>query len=148
MNPVRLCLGLHSLSLSLGPSHKNRLHVNNVRVRGQAGPYTQHKCDGVPPRNETTAVAMLVTSDPLEVGDRPRRKSRRTLRHPGRRPAHALDDRCQPGTPPPTTLGVPRERGCPLQPQKHGRGPRTSSTLQHHSPGGGPGDRDLQLHCI
>jgi hypothetical protein len=50
-------------------------------------------------------------------------------------------------TPPPTTLGAPRERGCPLQPQKHGRSCRTSSTLQHHSPGGGPGNCDLQLHC-
>jgi hypothetical protein len=37
--------------------------------------------------------------------------------------------------------------GRPLQPQKHGRSCRTSSTLQHHSPGGGPGDFDLQLHC-
>jgi hypothetical protein len=38
--------------------------------------------------------------------------------------------------PPPTTLGAPRERGCPLQQQKHDRSCRTSSTLQHHSPGG------------
>ena len=49
--------------------------------------------------------------------------------------------------PPSTTLGAPRERGCPLQQQKHDRSCRTSSTLQHHSPGGGPGDCDLQLHC-
>ena len=57
--------------------------MNNVRVRGQAGPYTQHKRDGVLPRNETKAVAMgLVTPDSLEVEDRPGRKSRRTLRHP------------------------------------------------------------------
>jgi len=46
--------------------------------------------------------------------------------------------------PPQTTLGAPRERGCPLQPQKHGRSCRTSSTLQHHScssqsPGPPPG---------
>ena len=34
--------------------------------------------------------------------------------------------------PPPTTLGAPRERGCPLQPQKRDRSCRTSSTLQHH----------------
>jgi hypothetical protein len=51
-------------------------------------------------------------------------------------------------TPPPTTLGAPRERGCPLQPQKHGRSYRTSSTLQHHSLGGGPGDCDLQLQAV
>ncbi len=50
--------------------------------------------------------------------------------------------------PPTTTLGAPRERGCPLQPQKNGRSCRTSSTLQHHSPGGGPGDCDLQLHRL
>jgi hypothetical protein len=50
--------------------------------------------------------------------------------------------------PPPTTLGAPRERGCPLQSQKHGRSYRTSSTLQHHSPGDGPGDCDLQLHWL
>jgi hypothetical protein len=49
--------------------------------------------------------------------------------------------------PPRTTLGAPPERGCPLQPQKHGRSYRTSSTLKHDSPGGGPGDCDLQLHC-
>jgi hypothetical protein len=29
-------------------------------------------------------------------------------------------------------------RGCPMQPQKHGRSCRTSSTLQHHSSGGAP----------
>ena len=32
----------------LGPSPQNRLPVNNVRVRGQVGPYTQHKRDGTP----------------------------------------------------------------------------------------------------
>jgi hypothetical protein len=32
----------------LGPSPQNRLPVNNVRVRGQVGPYTQHKRDGLP----------------------------------------------------------------------------------------------------
>ena len=50
---------------------------------------------------------------------------------------------------PPTTddFWGPSGKGCPLQPQKHGRSCRTSSTLQHHSPGGGPGDCDLQLHC-
>ena len=30
---------------------------------------------------------------------------------------------------------------------KHGRSCRTSSAFQHHSPGGCPGDCDLQLHC-
>jgi len=45
-----------------------------------------------------------------------------------------------------TTLWGPRGRGCPLQLQTHGRSCRTSSTLQRHSPGGGPGDCDLQLH--
>jgi hypothetical protein len=59
---------------------------------------------------------------------------------------HALDNRFQPGVPPPTTLGAPWGRGCPLPPQKHGRSCRTSSTLQHHSPGGSS-DCDLQLHC-
>jgi hypothetical protein len=49
--------------------------------------------------------------------------------------------------PPPTTLAPSRERGCPLQPQNHGRSCRTSSTLQHHSPGGGSGDCARQLHC-
>ena len=39
-------------------------------------------------------------------------------------------------SPPPTTLGAPWGRGCPMSPQKHGRSCRTSSTLQHHSPGG------------
>ena len=33
-----------------------------------------------------------------------------------------------------------------MPPQKHGRSCRTSSTFQHHSPGGCPGDCDLQLH--
>jgi hypothetical protein len=49
-------------------------------------------------------------------------------------------------SPPPTTLGAPWGRGCPLPAQKHGRSCRTSSTLQHHSPGGCPSDCDLQLH--
>ena len=50
--------------------------------------------------------------------------------------------------PPPTDdFWGPSGKGCPLQQQKHGRSCRTSSTLQHHSPGGGPGDCDLQLHC-
>ena len=35
-----------------------------------------------------------------------------------------------------------------MPPQKHGRSCRTSSTLQHHSPGGCTGDCDLQLHCL
>ncbi len=48
---------------------------------------------------------------------------------------------CQPGAAP------TYDSGGPLQPQKHGRSCRTSSTLQHHSPGGGPGDCDLQIHC-
>ena len=39
-------------------------------------------------------------------------------------------------------------RGCPMQPQKHGCSFRTSSTLQHHSHGGCPGDCDLQLHRL
>ena len=42
--------------------------------------------------------------------------------------------------PPTTTLGAPRERGCPLQPQKNGRSCRTSSTLQHTEVG--PPERD------
>jgi hypothetical protein len=37
--------------------------------------------------------------------------------------------------------------GCPIQPQNHGRSYRTSSTLQHHSPGGCTGDCDLQLQA-
>ena len=44
----------------------------NVRVRGQADPYTQHKRDGAPLRNGTTVwswVAKLATPDPLEAGD-------------------------------------------------------------------------------
>jgi len=46
------------------------------------------------------------------------------------------------------TLGAPWGRGCSLPRQsQHGRSCRTSSTLQHHSPGGCPGDCDLQLHC-
>jgi hypothetical protein len=49
-------------------------------------------------------------------------------------------------SPPPTTLGAPWGRGCPLPPQKHGRSCRTSLTLQHHSPGGSS-DCDLQLLC-
>jgi hypothetical protein len=48
---------------------------------------------------------------------------------------------------PSTTLGAPWGRGCPMQPQKHGRSCRTSSTLQHHSPGGCSGDCYLQLNC-
>ena len=40
--------------------------------------------------------------------------------------------------PPQTTLGAPRERGCPLQLQKQGSSCRTSSTLQHHSPEAAP----------
>jgi hypothetical protein len=56
----------------------------------------------------------LVTPDPLEVGDRPRRKSR-TLKDTEATPARALDDRCQPGAPHTDDDGAPRERGCPLQ---------------------------------
>jgi hypothetical protein len=41
------------------PPPQNRLPVNNVR--GPTGPYTQHKRDGVPLRNETKAVAMAMT---------------------------------------------------------------------------------------
>ena len=83
------------------------------RQRGQTGPYTQHKRDGVPPRNETTAVAMglLGHSGPSGSGDRPGRKSRRTLRRP--REEHALDDRCQQGTPPTDDFGGPSGKGVP-----------------------------------
>ena len=31
---------------------ENRFPFNNVRVRGQADPYTQHKRDGASPQNE------------------------------------------------------------------------------------------------
>ena len=40
----------------------------------------------------------------------------------------------------------PSGKGVPSATQKHGRSCRTSSTLQHHSHGGGPGDCDLHLH--
>ena len=53
------------------------LPVNNVRVRGQTGPSTQHKRDGVPPRKEMKTVAMGHTGT-LEAEDRPGRKSRIT----------------------------------------------------------------------
>jgi len=66
----------------LGPSPQGPAPCEQRESMRPAGPYTQHKRDGVPPRNETKAVAMdLVTPDPLEVEDWPGRKSRRTLRH-------------------------------------------------------------------
>jgi len=87
--------------------------------------------------------------DPLEAGDQPGRKSRRTLRsRPGGGQPYlrVLDISFQPGAaeapPPPTTLGAPWERVCPLPPQKHGRSCGTSSTLQNQSSGGS--DCDLQ----
>jgi hypothetical protein len=95
-------------------------------------------------------VAAWLQPDPLEAGNRPGRKSRRTLRS---RPGGG-----QPYLPPPTTLGAPWGRRCPLPPKKHGRSCRTSSTLQHHSPltsdfrkrrppGRCSSDCDLQLQC-
>ena len=104
---LRLGASAHYLPTNWGPP-QNRLPVNNVR--GQTGQYTQHKRDGVPPRNETKAPWSLVTPDPLEVEDRPGRKSRRTLRH---RPARVLDDRCQPGIPPNDDLWGPSGKGLP-----------------------------------
>jgi hypothetical protein len=118
---------------------ENVFSLNYVRVRGQADPYTQHKRNGVPlwALDEGCGQGSLATPDPLEAEDRPGRKSRRTLRYRpggGQPYLRALDDRFQPGVPPPTTLGAPWGRGCPLPPQKHGRScTRTSSTLQHHS---------------
>jgi hypothetical protein len=95
-------------------------------------------------------VAAWLQPDPLEAGNRPGRKSRRTLRS---RPGGG-----QPYLPPPTTLGAPWGSGCPLPPKKHVRSCRTSSTLQHHSPvtsdfrkrrppGRCSSDCDLQLQC-
>ena len=61
---LRLGASAHYLPTNWGPPPRTGLPVNNVRQRGQTGPYTQHKRDGVPPRNETKAVAMsLVTPD-------------------------------------------------------------------------------------
>jgi hypothetical protein len=87
----------------------------------------------------------LATPDPLEAEDRPGRKSRPhtelcfcknnkrriiiRYRPGGGQPyLRALNDRFQ-ASPPPTTLGAPWGRGCPIPPQKHGRSGRTSSTL-------------------
>ena len=64
-----------------GPSPETGLPVNNVRVlagvdevRQAHTRNTSVTVAGVPPRNETNAVAMgLATPDPLEVEDRPRR---------------------------------------------------------------------------
>jgi len=59
---------------------RNLVSVRTIKDENQidcpAGLYTQHKRNGVPPRNETKAVDMgkpsWVTPDPLEVEDRPR----------------------------------------------------------------------------
>jgi hypothetical protein len=112
-------------SLSSGPT--------STRSHADLPCYKQHplrRCERESPRSgvpflilslahtRNTSVTVwpwgLVTPDPLEVEDRPGRKSRRTLRHyPGRRPASALDDRCPPGTPPHRRLGGSSGKGVP-----------------------------------
>ena len=54
---------------------ENGFPLNNVRVRGQTDPHTQHKQDGAPMQNGTTAWP-CAKPDPLEAGDRSGRKSR------------------------------------------------------------------------
>jgi len=62
-------------------SHENGFPLNNVRVRGQTDPYTQRKRHGAPLRiRDDGLVGAWLQLDPLEAGDRPGRKSRRTLR--------------------------------------------------------------------
>ena len=96
----------------LGPSPQGPA-PSEQRESTRSDPSTQHKRDGVPPRNETTAVAtgLLGHSGPSGSGDRPGRKSRRTLRRP--REEHALDDRCQQGTPPTDDFGGPSGKRVP-----------------------------------
>jgi hypothetical protein len=94
---------------------ENGFPLNNVRVRGQTDPYTQHKRDGAPLRNGTTAWPWA-TPDPLEAGDRSVRKSRRTLRSRlggGQPYLRALDDRFQPAVPPADDFGGPLRKGLP-----------------------------------
>ena len=94
------------------------------------------------------AHSSLATPDPLEAGDRPGRKSRRTLRSrpEGGQPYRALDDD-QPGVPPTDDFWGPLGRGVLSGTAESSR---TSSTLQHHSPGRRSSDCQstmyLQLH--
>jgi hypothetical protein len=130
---------------------ENGFPLNNVRLRGQTDPYTQQKRDGAPLRNETTVWSCLATPDPLEAGDRPGRKSRRTLRsRPGRGQPYlrALDNRFQPGVPT-DDFGGPLGKGVPsataeLIKTVHVEPPRPSS-ITH--PETCSSDCDLQLHC-
>jgi hypothetical protein len=61
----------------------------------------------------------------------------------------AMDDRFQPGVPPTDDFGGPLRKGVPYATAEARpfSSCSTSSTLQHHSPGGCPSDCDLQLHC-
>jgi hypothetical protein len=105
-----------------------------------------------PAEGDDGLVMGLATPDPLEAGDWPGRKSRRTLRsRPGggqpylRAPGHQV-----PASPPHRRLLGPLGVGegdvlCHGR-VNHGRSFTTSSTLQHHSPGDSS-DCDLQLHC-
>ena len=54
---------------------ENGFPLNIARVRGQTDPHTQHKQDGAPMQNGTTAW-LCAKPDPLEAGDRSGRKSR------------------------------------------------------------------------
>ena len=117
---------------------ENGFPLNNVRVRGQADPYTKHtEREGAPLRNGPTVwpTGSLARPDHLEAGDQPGRKSRRTMGSEprgGQPYQRALDDD-QPGVPATDDFGGLGEGGALCQDRvKHGRSCRTFSTIQHH----------------